>query len=206
MSYSARWPRLKLTGFWVSLSRMVTLCGNNVLLRPARESDIPRQRGFFQDAELAELDSSSPEAYVAIDVEEFFQTQLVSDDEREFFAIEVRGEYVGYGGLTRLKKPNKVFELGLVIGDRCYWNRGYGKETVQLLLQRGFCGLDARKVELTTHQGNERALGCFSTCGFVEDRRIHGVTRFDGRYVDMIEMSIAREVWESALDSTKSLE
>jgi len=35
--------------------------------------DILRQREFFQDAELAELDSSSLDVYSRIDVEAFFQ-------------------------------------------------------------------------------------------------------------------------------------
>lgn len=176
---------------------MTTLRGNNVLIRPMQASDIPRQRMFFQDAELAELDSSSPQAYAAIDVEKFFQTRLASDGERAFFAIEVRGEYVGYGGLMNLKNPTQVFELGIVIGERRYWNRGYGREVVKLLLQHGFCEFDGQKIELTTHQRNERALACFSACGFTEDRRIHGVTKFDGRDVDMIEMSITREMWKT---------
>jgi len=176
---------------------MTTLRSKNVLLRPMRASDIQRQRVFFQDAELAELDSTSPQVYANIDVEEFVQLRLVSNDETEsFFAIEMGGEYVGYGGLMNLKNSNRVFELGIVIGDRRYWNRGYGKEIVRLLLQHGFCKLGGRKIELTTHQRNERALACFSACGFREHRRIHGATLFDGQYVDMIEMSISREEWK----------
>jgi len=178
---------------------MTILRGKNVLLRPVRASDIPRQRVFFKDAELAELDSSSPQVYAEIDVEEFFQMRFVSGGEREsLLAVEIREEYVGYGGLMNLEKSNKVFELGIVIGDRRYWNRGYGKEIVKVLLQHGFRELDGRKIELTTHQRNERALACFSACGFKEDRRVHGATLFDGQYVDMIEMSITREMWESA--------
>ena len=165
-----------------------------------RVSDIPRQRIFFQDAELAELDSSSPRAYADIDVEKFFRTRLEPDGEKVLLAIEVRGEYVGYGGLMNLKNPKKVFELGIVIGDRRYWSRGYGKEVVKILLRHAFCALEGQEIELTTHQKNERALACFSACGFTEDRRIHGATKFDGQYVDMIEMSITREVWKGYLE------
>jgi len=176
---------------------MTTLRGANVLLRPVRPSDAPRQREFFQDAELAELDSSSLEAYAKMDVEEFFERPSASGGETVLFAIDVRGEYVGYASLMNLKNPNRVFELGIVIGDRCHWGRGYGKEVVKLLLEYGFSELDGREIELTTHQGNERALACFSACGFSEQRRIYGATLFDGRYVDMIEMSIARRKWKS---------
>ena len=175
---------------------MITLRGTNVLLRPIRSSDTPRQREFFQDAELAELDSSSPEAYAKIDAEDFFQRAAVGG-ETALFAIDVRGEYVGYANLMNLKNSKKIFELGIVIGDRRYWGRGYGKEVVELLLQHGFSELDAREIELTTHQKNERAVACFSACGFSEHRRIKGATLFDGHWVDMIEMSITRKSWES---------
>lgn len=174
-----------------------TLCGANVLLRPMRPSDLPRQREFFLDAELAELDSMSLEAYSKIDVETFFLGPAASGDETATFAIEVLGEYVGYARLLNLKKSNKVFELGIVIGDRRCWERGYGKEVLELVLQLGFSELDAREIELTTHQKNPRAVACFSACGFTEQRRTHGATFFDGQYVDMIEMSVAREQWES---------
>jgi RimJ/RimL family protein N-acetyltransferase len=174
---------------------MTTLRGANVLLRPMRTSDMPRQREFFQDAELAELDSSSLEAHSKIDVEEFFLSPSASGGETASFAIDVRGEYVGYARLMNLKNSNKVFELGIFIGDRRFWGRGYGKEVVKLLLQHGFSELDGREIELTTHQKNERAVACFSACGFTEQRRVHRATLFDGQYVDMIEMSIARERW-----------
>ena len=176
---------------------MTTLRAANVLLRPVRGSDIPRQRDFFKDAELAELDSSSPEAYAEIDVEEFFRRPSRSGGETALFAIDLRGEYVGYASLMNLKNPSKAFELGIVIGDGRYWGRGYGREAVQLLLQYGFSDLGGREIELTTHQRNERALACFFACGFREQRRIHSATLFAGQYVDMIEMSIARTAWKS---------
>jgi len=176
---------------------VTTLRGANVLLRPVQRSDIPRQREFFQDAELAELDSSSLERYAEIDVEEFFQRPSTSGGRTALFAIDVRGEYVGYANLMNLKNSNKAFELGIVIGDRRYWGRGYGREVVELLLHHGYSNLHGREIELTTHQKNERALACFSACGFIEKRRIPGATLFAGQYVDMIEMSIDRTTWKS---------
>ncbi len=175
---------------------MTTLRGANVLLRPMRTSDMPRQFKFFQDAELAELDSSSLEAYAKINLEEFFLTPSTSGEETALFAIDVRGEYIGYACLMNLNNIDKVYELGIVIGDRRYWRQGHGKEIVVLLLQHGFSDLDGREIELTTHEKNERALACFSACGFTEQQRIHNATLFDGHKVDMIEMSITRVKWK----------
>ena len=182
---------------------MTILRGENVLLRPMRPSDVLRQREFFQDAELAELDSSSPQAYADIDVEAFIQARSAPDGGWAFFAVEVRGEYAGYAGLMSLKNPNKVFELGVVIGDRTHWNRGHGKEIVGLLLRHGFEQLDGQEIELTTHQKNERAIACFLACGFTERQRIREATSFGGQQVDMIEMSITREKWKSGHSNSR---
>lgn len=176
---------------------MTILRGENVLLRPMRPSDAPRQREFFQDAELAELDSSSPQAYAAIDVDEFIRARSAPNAEWAFFAIEVSEDYVGYAGLMNLKNSKHVFELGVNIGDRNHWSRGHGKEIVRLLVQYGFGQLDGREIELTTHQKNERAVACFTACGFKERQRIRGATLFRGQQVDMIEMSISREKWKA---------
>lgn len=175
---------------------MTTLRSANLLLRPMSRADIPRQREFFRDAELAELDSSSPDAYAKIDVEEFFETWTANDESRAPFAIEVDSRYIGYCTLMHLTNSNGVFELGINIGDRRYWNQGYGKEVVKLLLYHGFHQLGGQRIELTTHQKNGRAIGCFLACGFREDKRIREAVVFDGQHVDMIEMSITRERWE----------
>lgn len=176
---------------------MTTLRGESVLLRPLRPSDALRQREFFQDAELAELDSSSPQAYADIDVDEFIRARSAPDGEWAFFAMEVRGEYVGYAGLMNLKNSNREFELGAIIGDRSHWNRGHGREIVTLLMQYGFDQLGGQEIELTTHQKNERAIACFLACGFTERQRMPQATLFRGQRVDMIEMSITREKWKS---------
>ena len=64
-----------------------------------------------------------------------------------------------------------------MIGDRAYWGRGYGREVVKLLLDYGFRYLGARRIVLTTHAKNERAIRCFGACGFVEEGRPRQVVR-----------------------------
>jgi GNAT superfamily N-acetyltransferase len=61
--------------------------------------------------------------------------------------------------------------LGIMIGDRAYWGRGYGRDAVRVLLSYAFHYLGARRIVLTTHARNERALRCYRACGFVEEGR-----------------------------------
>lgn len=112
------------------------------------------------------------------------------------FAIEADGQYIGFCSLYNLLNPNGNLELGITIGDRAYWGRGYGREAVTLLLTYGFHYLGARRIALTTHAKNERALRCYRACGFVEEGRPRKAVWIEGEYVDLVNMSILRDEWQ----------
>jgi RimJ/RimL family protein N-acetyltransferase len=56
-------------------------------------------------------------------------------------------------------------ELGIVIGDKSCWNRGYGQNVVKQLIVRAF-DLGKKRVWLTVLSSNTRAIACYSKCGF----------------------------------------
>jgi RimJ/RimL family protein N-acetyltransferase len=170
--------------------------GEKVLLRPTNAGDAQKQRELFQNPELAGLDCNYPHRYAVMDVEAFFESGRQSDSNLASFAIEVDGEYVGYCSLMNLGNPHKNFELGINIGDPSYWNRGYGQDAVKLLLHYGFHYLPGRRIELTTHERNERAMNCYLACGFVEEGRFRKAIWLEGEYIDLVSMSILREEWE----------
>ena len=88
-------------------------------------------------------------------------------------------------------------ELGIMIGDRAYWNKGYGREVVRLLLDYAFHYLGARRIALTTHASNERAIRCYTACGFVEEGRPRKAVWIEGEYIDLVNMSILRDEWQA---------
>jgi RimJ/RimL family protein N-acetyltransferase len=94
-----------------------------------------------------------------------------------------------------LRNRHGTAELGIMIGDRDYWGRGYGREVVRLLLRYGFHYLGLRRIALTTHAKNERAIRCYLACGFVEEGRPRQAAWIEGEYVDLVEMSILRDEW-----------
>jgi RimJ/RimL family protein N-acetyltransferase len=101
-----------------------------------------------------------------------------------------------------MTNPNGVFELGINIGDRRYWNQGLGKEVIRLLLRHGFDHLGANEIELTTNGKNRRALRCFEATGFKERNRVPGRIPYEDERVDMVEMSIDAETWRTAVEGS----
>jgi len=174
--------------------------GDRITLRAMKREDIARRYAFSQDAELAGLDSDFPMPIPVERVEALFESESKEkfDDNAAWFAIEADGKYIGDCALTGLKDRYGNVELGILIGDRDYWNRGYGREAIGLLLDYAFHYLGMRRVKLTTHAKNLRAIRCYQACGFVEEGRPRQVLWIEGEWTDLVDMSILRDEWKVA--------
>lgn len=172
--------------------------GDRTLLRPLRSADAARQHLFDQDMELSVLDCRPPVPARLERAEEFVEQR--HEDQRDVarLAIEVDQQYIGHCSLSGLRQPHGDLELGILIGDREYWSRGYGREVVRVLLSYGFQALGARRIALTTHEDNPRAIRCYAACGFVEEGRPRQAFWTGRRYADLVEMSILRDEWSAA--------
>jgi RimJ/RimL family protein N-acetyltransferase len=177
------------------------LNGEKVLLRPMRQQDIDRQHEFNQDLELYGLDSTYPRVSPLETAQAFYESRTKFDENIAPLAIEADGKYIGFCSLMNLQNRYGNIELGIMVGDREYWGRGYGREAVNLLLHYGFHYLDARRIALTTHAKNQRAICCYLACGFVEEGRPRKVVWIEGEYTDLVQMSILREEWQALMDT-----
>lgn len=173
------------------------LKGNKVILRPMQQEDIPRQHAFNQDLELYGLDCADPRIAPLESAQAFYEARTKFDANLAPFAIEADGAYIGYCTLMGLQNRHGNVELGITIGDRAFWGRGYGREVIRMLLEYAFHYLGARRVALTTHAKNERALRCYRACGFVEDGRPRQAVWIEGEYTDLVDMSILRAEWQA---------
>jgi RimJ/RimL family protein N-acetyltransferase len=85
--------------------------------------------------------------------------------------------------------------LGISIGDRDYWGRGYGTDAMRLIVQYGFIELNLRRITLGLHAYNERAFKSYEKVGFKLEGRMRGEGLRDGVRFDGLYMGILREDW-----------
>jgi RimJ/RimL family protein N-acetyltransferase len=57
-------------------------------------------------------------------------------------------------------------ELGIMIGDRNYWNQSYGYDSMIALVDHMFTSTSLRRLYVHTLEWNKRARRCFEKCGF----------------------------------------
>ena len=116
--------------------------------------------------------------------------------ERYFFLIRALNDdkLIGFLSLWLDLIHSEVW-VGIGIGEREYWGRGYGTDAMKLCLQYAFMELGVQRVSLGLHEYNPRALKSYEKAGF----KLEGRTRQDmlreGKRTDSFWMGILRDEW-----------
>lgn len=176
------------------------LRGERVTLRGITRADLPKLWAFNNDlaVELAGGgDPPMPQALERLEAD-FDREAALGGRDGARFAIEVDGVFIGSCGLSNFNETAGTCELGIGIGDKNSWGRGYGREAVGLLLDYAFRLRNFRRVWLWVHADNERAIRAYRAAGFVEEGRLREHMWSNGRYVDAVQMGVLRADWPSA--------
>jgi len=168
------------------------LKGKKVVLREKRWEDVTNDYAWRSDDELARLDAAEP---LKIPYTEYLfehATELNSPSERRRrFAIEsLDGKHIGNCMYYDIDKKKGQTELGIIIGDRNYWEQGYGTDAVTVLLDHIFSATSLNRVYLKTLNWNARAQACFQKCGFVPCGQVKK------RNNNFVTMELTRNNWE----------
>ena len=173
------------------------LQGPKVTLRGITRDDLPLLWRYNNDLEV-ELagggDPPIPQSFERLRGEFDHQWSMGGRDGARF-AIEADGRFIGHCGLFNFNVTAHSCELGIGIGDKAYWGKGYGREAMSLLLDYAFRLRNFRRVWLWVHSDNERAIRSYRACGFVEEGRLRQHLWSNGRYVDAVYMGILVEEW-----------
>ncbi|HKZ70991.1 MAG TPA: GNAT family protein [Anaerolineales bacterium] len=115
-----------------------------------------------------------------------------------FLAIRtlVEDRLIGTALLDGIGWPHGFGWLGIGIGEREFWGKGYGTDAVQVILRYAFTELNLWRVSLSVLATNARAIRAYEKCGFVLEGRVRGLAHIDGERIDEVFMGILREEWE----------
>jgi RimJ/RimL family protein N-acetyltransferase len=174
------------------------LVGKLVTLRALTAADLPRLTEFKNDVEFELLGGGDPPRPRTLPLVEQFFAELAKDKDSPTFAIEADGIFIGDCGLHHVNRNDGTAEVGIGIGDRAYWGRGYGREALRMLVDYGFRMQNMRKLWLEVHGSNERAIRSYRAVGFVEEGRQREQTWSGGRYEDLVLMGLFRTDFQSA--------
>ena len=171
----------------------VVAVGEKILLRKKRIEDAEDDHRWRQDPELAELDAASVLRQSLKDFRRDLEHELKTPTPwvKRFGVDTLDGLHIGNCMVYDIDTVTGQGELGILLGNRDYWNGGYGREAMKLLIRECFGLPSMKRLYLHTLSWNARARRAFAGCGLRE----MGPDRRGGK--DFVLMEITRAEWEA---------
>lgn len=172
------------------------LQGERVRLRAVEPSDLADYHRWLNDPEVARyLTIYAP---LSMADEEAWYAAVRSDPNQKVLAIESEtGQHIGNLTLMHINWKDRSAELGIVIGDKSQWGKGYGKDAIRTLLAFAFGEMNLHRIYLRVYADHESAIKLYHRCGFVEEGRLREEVYSAGSYHDMLIMSILKREFSS---------
>lgn len=113
--------------------------------------------------------------------------------------LKKTSKHIGNITLHQIDWKNRNAEIGVLIGDKKSWGKGYATEAIRLVTEHAFNRLNIRKLYTGMVKGNEASKRAFEKVGF----QVEGILRehfyLNGKYLDCYRMGLLRSEYNKAI-------
>lgn len=166
------------------------IVGKRIFLSPVNPEDAETYAKWINDLEISIYLTSAAKIYSLQKERDILEH--ISKEGYCFAIIDSEKEkLIGNIGLEDVDLVDRKAVLGIFIGDKEYWNKGYGEEAIRLLLDFSFNLLNLNSIMLIVKGFNKRAIRCYEKCGFKligirREATIIGPDKYDEYYMDIL--------------------
>ena len=180
--------------------------GEGIVLRALREEDlVGNWYGWFNDPDVTWFQNkgiypNTPEKQTA-----FFH-QLQNDSSQLTLAIECCDDsrHIGNVTLKDIDFIHRTAELGIVIGEKTHWGRGFGMQAWWLITRYGFLTLNLNKIIATVIKGNDRSLKAALRSGYVIEGEQQEQYYRHGAYHSLLLLGVTAKRWRDCFGSDET--
>jgi RimJ/RimL family protein N-acetyltransferase len=188
---------------------MPHLLGPRIRLRAAEKSDIDAFLRWINDPEVTEnLMLVSPMSRV--EEERWYENMINQPPSEHVLVIEIKDEEKSAGWIaigtcqfTSIDWRNRSGEVGIMIGEKSFWDHGYGTEAMGVLLEHGFNTLNLHRVWLQVYAKNQRGIRAYEKAGFSYEGKYRQAHYQHGQYYDVHLMSVLKSEWRQTHPSDR---
>lgn len=175
----------------MSNTKKIKLVGKNIHLRPVRVSDATKEYvEWLNSPEINQYLEIRFTRHTLKNVKEYIKK--VSKDRSFIFLAIIRkdsGKHIGNIKLGPINEYHKRAEIGIMIGDKNSWGRGFAGEAIHLLTNFAFNRLKLRKVIAGAYENNIGSIKTFIKNGFIAEAIMRDHWFSGGKWVSEVFMS-----------------
>ncbi|MGH2401120.1 MAG: GNAT family N-acetyltransferase [Candidatus Limnocylindria bacterium] len=168
--------------------------GERVFLRPFETGDAELYHRWRADAEVTAL-AGLPLPLSLAQIEQRIAEKQGDSQYAYVICLLADERPIGEGLLFELDRLNGSAELGIFVGDKDEWGKGYGTDAVNALVDFGFEALRLERIWLEVWTENGRARRAYEKAGFVHEGTLRHDRYEGGQFTDGHVMSLLRDEW-----------
>jgi RimJ/RimL family protein N-acetyltransferase len=173
--------------------------GKRIRLRAIERTDLPKFVGWLNEPEVIEnLEIHTPLSLAQ--EEDWFNKNLSLPGDEQVLAIDVKErsmyQMIGTLAFVKINLFDRSGEVGIAIGNKSYWNKGYGTEALQTLIRHGFETLGLNRIWLRVYETNARGIQAYKKAGFIHEGIMRQAHWKNGRFVDVHIMGVLVSEWK----------
>jgi len=123
-----------------------------------------------------------------------YVTGKLGDRDNVFLAVVLKDgdRHIGNIKLGPINWIHRFADVGIMLGDKSSWGKGYASEAISLVVDYAFRKLNLHKVTAGCYCSNQRSLRAFEKAGFQVEGTLKEHYRLDGQYIDAMLLGITR--------------
>ena len=173
------------------------LKGKLVNLRAIEREDLEEVMKWVNDREVTKYLAAFLYPVSQEEEEKFLERAMSRNDTEKNLVMETKERvYIGQISLHKIDWKNSNAELGIVIGNKEYWGKGYGTEAIKILLHHAFNQMNLYKIDLQVFEFNQRGIRCYEKCGFKKEGKLRKNHFYQAKYYDVFLMGILKDEFE----------
>lgn len=124
-------------------------------------------------------------------------TQYFSKAEHKLFAVYADKALIAYCTLSHIDTTHRSCEIGIVIGEKQYWNQGVGAKAVTHLTTLAFTRYRLHRIYAVIQGGNIASRRCFEKVGFQHEGRWRDARYVNGAFIDLHYYAMLEQEWRT---------
>ncbi|OPY58780.1 MAG: putative ribosomal N-acetyltransferase YdaF [Pelotomaculum sp. PtaU1.Bin035] len=171
--------------------------GQNIFLRALEKDDIYNNYiHWFDNSEVCKMNSHHRFPKSRESMLKYIENSYNSVNQLILAIIHTKEKtHIGNISLQNINYINRSSELAIIIGEKEYWGKGYGKEAATLIINHGFLHLNMNRIYCGTFVENSGMIKLAEALGFRKEGIRREAEFKNGKYTDIIEFGLLKSEW-----------
>jgi RimJ/RimL family protein N-acetyltransferase len=164
--------------------------GDRIYLSPLNLEDMELFTKWMNDSKVTDGSHATSKIVNFENEKDWLLNNLKSGNQTYGIILKENDSLIGSCGISNINHIDRTGTIGIMIGEEEQRNKGYGRETIKLIINYGFNILNLHNIDLSVFSFNKQAINCYKKVGFKEYGRRHECYYLNGTYYDEIFMEI----------------